>query len=224
VTLSKRQAEFGMERIKDFKVDQTARVLCSDYRDIPREKFDKISSVEMIEHVGVKNLTKFFDEVYDLLEDQGLFFLQWTGLRRGFHAADEKLPLGEDLVWGLFMNKFIFPGADASLPLASMLDYMERSGFEIHSVENVSPHYSLTLRKWRKNWVANKERVLAAYGERWYRLWDFFLSWSAHIGDRGSAACFQVVGNKNLRHFNRTVHMTQQSLGERAPLKRIKAA
>ena len=171
----------------------------------------------------MKNLPKFFDEVYDLLDDQGLFFLQWTGLRRGFKAADEKLPMTEDLVWGLFMNKFIFPGADASLPLAAMIEYMEKAGFEIHSVENVSPHYTETLRRWRQNWVSNREHVLKAYGDKWYRLWDFFLSWSSHIGDRGSAACFQVMANKNVRHFDRKVHLNGMGLGERI-VRKIRAA
>jgi cyclopropane fatty-acyl-phospholipid synthase-like methyltransferase len=219
VTLSKRQAEFGGDRLKNWKVDSHSRVLCMDYRDIPRQRYNKISSVEMIEHVGVKNLPKFFNEVYDLLEDDGLFFLQWTGLRRGFKPSRTTIPT-EDLVWGLFMNKFIFPGADASLPLAGMLDYMEKAGFEIHSVENVSPHYCITLRKWRDNWVRNKDKVLAAYGDKWFRLWDFFLLWSAYIGDRGSAACFQVVANKNQMKFDRNTFVGGMSLGER-PLRRV---
>src|SRR5437899_2183092 len=86
-------------------------VRCRYYRDIPQKKFDKITSLEMVEHVGVKNLPKFFDQMHDLLTDDGIFFLQWTGLRRGFGDRVHDPITGlrpEDLIWGLFMNKYVF--------------------------------------------------------------------------------------------------------------------
>ena len=110
VTISKNQAEFGNQRAKSWGVSDRARILCSDYRDIPATKYDKIVSLEMVEHVGVKNLKSFYEQVNDLLTDDGLFLLQWTGLRRGLRP--------EDLIWGLFMNKYIFSGADARMPLS----------------------------------------------------------------------------------------------------------
>ena len=130
VTLAKEQTSFGNDRIKEWDLQDQARILCSDYRDIPDQKFQKIVSLEMVEHVGVKNLNSFYSQVYDLLEDDGIFLLQWTGLRRGLRP--------EDLMWGLFMNKYIFPGADASLCLSPMLRYIEKAGFEFASVENVT--------------------------------------------------------------------------------------
>jgi len=63
----------------------------------------------------------------DLLTDDGLFLLQWTGLRRGLRP--------EDLIWGLFMNKYVFPGADASLCPSAMLKAMEKAGWETHSAD-----------------------------------------------------------------------------------------
>jgi cyclopropane fatty-acyl-phospholipid synthase-like methyltransferase len=195
VTIAQNQAAFGNERAKEWGVKDSARILCSDYRDIPQTKYDRISSLEMVEHVGVKNLVSFYEQVRDLLTDDGLFLLQWTGLRRGLRP--------EDLIWGLFMNKYIFPGADASLPPASMLAAMEKAGWETHSVENVSHHYSWTLKRWHDNWLSNKQAILATYGERWFRIWHLFLAWSVLIGEQGNAACFQVVLNKNLDSFNR---------------------
>ena len=195
VTLSKEQTEFGNKRIQDWGLGDRARILCLDYRDIPKEKFDKIVSLEMVEHVGVKNLKAFYDQVFTLLKDEGLFLLQWTGLRRGFS--------GEDLIWILFMGKYIFPGADASLCPSAMLKAMEKSKFEMHSVENVTNHYGHTIAHWQKNWESNREAILEAYGERWFRLWNFFLAWSVHIANSGSAACFQVVLNKNLDEYDR---------------------
>jgi cyclopropane fatty-acyl-phospholipid synthase-like methyltransferase len=148
--------------------------------------------------------------MWDLLEDDGIFFLQWTGLRRG-HGGPIHDPITglrpEDLIWGLFMNKYVFPGADASLPLSGMLMAMEKAGFEIHSVENVSVHYAWTIKTWHDNWLANKQAILDAYGERWFRIWHFFLAWSVRIAHQGNAACFQVVANKNLNAFDRGVYV-----------------
>lgn len=210
VTISENQTRMGNERIRAAGLEDRARILCKDYRDIPHQRFDKIVSLEMVEHVGVKNLQAFYDQVYDLLHDDGLFLLQWTGLRRGLRP--------EDLIWGLFMNKYIFPGADASLCPAPMLKVTEKAGFEAHTVENVSIHYSWTIEKWHQNWMRNREEVGATYGERWYRIWHFFLAWSTIIAKQGNAACFQIVMNKNLDGFDRTrwVESKATVLGDRA--------
>jgi cyclopropane fatty-acyl-phospholipid synthase-like methyltransferase len=210
VTIAERQTEYGNHQIKMRGLEDRARILCSDYRDIPAQKFDKISSLEMVEHVGVKNLVPFYEQVRDLLSDEGIFLLQWTGLRRGLRP--------EDLIWGLFMNKYIFPGADASLCPSAMLKAMEKAGWETHSVENVSIHYGWTIKRWHDNWLSNKAAVVKAYGERWFRIWHFFLVWSTIIAEQGNAACFQVVLNKNLDAYNRKRWVTNKAavLGERA--------
>jgi sphingolipid C9-methyltransferase len=210
VTIAERQTEYGNHQIKVRGLQNQARIVCSDYRDIPAQKFDKISSLEMVEHVGVKNLVSFYEQVRDLLSDEGIFLLQWTGLRRGLRP--------EDLIWGLFMNKYIFPGADASLCPSAMLKAMEKAGWETHSVENVSIHYGWTIKRWHDNWLSNKDAVIKAYGERWFRIWHFFLVWSTIIAEQGNAACFQVVLNKNQDKFNRKRWVTSKSvvLGERA--------
>ncbi len=209
ITIAERQTEFGNQRAKDWGVPDRARVLCTDYREIPAQKFDRIVSLEMVEHVGVKNLTGYYEIVRELLADDGLALIQWTGLRRGLRP--------EDLIWGLFMNKYIFPGADASLPPAGMMKAMEKAGFETHSVENISIHYGWTIERWRTNWLNNREAVLSAYGERWFRIWNFFLAWSSVIAEQGNASCFQIVMNKNLDHFDRTrwVARRQAVLGDR---------
>jgi cyclopropane fatty-acyl-phospholipid synthase-like methyltransferase len=224
VTIAKNQAAFGTQRAQDWGVGDRVRVLCKDYRDIEKDKYDRICSLEMVEHVGVKNLVSFYEQVRDLLTDDGLFLLQWTGLRRGLRP--------EDLIWGLFMSRYIFPGADASLCPAPMLKAMEKAGWETHSVENISIHYSLTIRRWHDNWMSNQAAVVAAYGERWYRIWHLFLAWSSIIAEQGNAACFQVVLNKNLDTFDRSRWLRRQPviLGERArnldpsPATKIRAA
>lgn len=215
ITISKNQTAFGNMRIQKAGVAERARILCCDYRDIPRRQFDKISSLEMVEHVGVKNYPKFCALVYELLKDDGLFLLQWTGLRRGGGQGVPIIGLRpEDLIWGLFMAKYIFPGADASSPLSDMVKGLEKAGFEIHSAENISVHYAITIRKWHENWISNEAEIKKAYGERWYRLWHLFLGWSTRIGFQGNAACFQIVANKNLDSFDRSIYIGQGNLGD----------
>jgi cyclopropane fatty-acyl-phospholipid synthase-like methyltransferase len=218
VTIAEKQTAFGNARIAKAGLADRARIECLDYREIPTKQYDRISSLEMVEHVGIKNLPKYFKLVHDHLKDDGFFFLQFCGLRRG--AGKGVPPVGlqpEDMVWGLFMNRYIFPGADASLPLSDMCKQMEKAGFDIHSAENVSIHYSVTIKRWHDNWQKNKAAVLQAYGERWYRLWHLFLGWSWRIGAQGNAACFQVVAHKNLDHFNRKVFIGKHSLGQVKP-------
>jgi cyclopropane fatty-acyl-phospholipid synthase-like methyltransferase len=198
-----------MGRIAKEGLTGKAKILCCDYREIPNQRFDKIASIEMVEHVGVKNLQAFYDQAYSLLTDNGVFLLQWTGLRKAMKP--------EDLIWGLFMNRHVFPGADASLPAHRMLKSMEKSNFEVHSVENVTHHYGLTLNRWHDNWVSNQAAITAAYGDRWFRIWSFFLAWSTIVAEQGNAACFQVVMNKNLDEFDRHRWISQDFvLGERA--------
>jgi cyclopropane fatty-acyl-phospholipid synthase-like methyltransferase len=166
----------------------------------------------MAEHVGVRRFGTFLEQVSGLLEDDGLFFLQIAGLRAkngmlGFHL--------EDLVWGLFMNKYIFPGADASMPLSFVVENLEKAGFEIHSVENIGIHYSLTISRWYDNWMQNRDAVVKTYGEWWFRLWQVFLGWSVEIAGQGSSTAFQLVANKNLNRFDRRRWIGAVNLGER---------
>jgi cyclopropane fatty-acyl-phospholipid synthase-like methyltransferase len=221
VTISKNQTAYGNARIAEAGLSERARVECLDYRDIPKRQYDRIASLEMVEHVGVKNLGKFCRLVYDRLKDDGVFFLQWTGLRRGGPTGVPVIGLRpEDLIWGLFMNKYIFSGADASLPLSDVVKHLEKVGFEIQSCENVSIHYAFTIKAWHDNWQKNRPAVLKAYGERWYRLWHLFLGWSWRIATQGTGQCFQVVAHKNLDQYNRRVFVGRSSLGSvRAPEK-----
>lgn len=205
VTLAQEQVNFGMDRIRNYGVEDRAKVEVCDYRNIAG-KFDKIVSLEMVEHVGIKNLRTYYKKVHELLKDDGLFVLQWTGIRGLYNPQN---PLSavtmrpEDLIWGLFMSRYIFPGADASLTLSGMIRAAEDGGFEVIDVENMSPHYVKTLRDWRDIWVSNEKEATAAYGQKWYRLWYFFLHWSALIGEQGSAFTYNLLMHKNDDSYDR---------------------
>ena len=70
-------------------------------------------------------------------------------------------------------------------------------------VDNIGIHYSLTLKKWYDNWVVNKAVIVEKHGERWFRIFHFFLAWSTFIAGSGAATCYQLTCHKNLNVFDR---------------------
>ncbi|CAR65821.1 DEHA2E13552p [Debaryomyces hansenii CBS767] len=208
VTLGKNQTKWGTELLSKYGVnDSQSRIACVDYRDSPKSqkpngKYDKITCLEMAEHVGIRRFSSFLEQVHESLEDDGLFFLQYAGLRKGWQY--------EDLNWGLFMNKYIFPGADASTPLTFVVSALESVGFEVVSLDNIGVHYSGTLWRWYRNWIGNKEKVVNKYGIRWYRIWEFFLATSTIVSRQGSATCYQIVLRKNLNSYHRVNYIPAQ--------------
>jgi cyclopropane fatty-acyl-phospholipid synthase-like methyltransferase len=114
--------------------------------------------------------------MYELLDDDGVFVLQVAGIRPHWQF--------EDLIWhaflyrrpfsllksvtcrGLFMNKYVFPGADASCSIGWVINKLEAAGFEIKNVDVLGVHYSATIFRWYKNWISNKDKVVEKYGDR----------------------------------------------------------
>lgn len=190
VSLAKEQIAWGKETAKKYGVADKVEFICKDYREIPQGlKFDCITCIEMAEHVGIKNFHQFLLQVKGHLKDDGLLYMQIAGLRRAWQY--------EDLIWGMFMDRYIFPGADSSCPLGFVTDQLERAGFEVHRVENTGVHYSATILKWYENWQKNKEAVVEKYGSWWFRLWTVFLGWSTTVAAQGSSTVFMITCNIN---------------------------
>jgi len=132
ITLGRNQTAWGNSGLRrDGTPESQSKILCMDYRDtpVPAGKYNKITCLEMAEHVGVRHFSTFLKQVNNMLEDDGTFFLQIAGLRKSWQY--------EDLIWGLFMNKYIFPGADASTPLGWFIDSLEGAGFEVKTVDTI---------------------------------------------------------------------------------------
>lgn len=219
VSLAEEQKKWHLERCKEEKVDpKQANFMCMDYREIPsktyHKQYDYITCLEMAEHVGIKNFQTFLIQVKNMLKDEGLFYLQIAGLRRAWQF--------EDLVWGVFMGKYIFPAADASCPLGFVVTHLERAGFEVHRVENCGVHYSLTIKQWYDNWVANADDIHKSKygttregkpgGQFWYRLWVVFLAWSAIIAAQGSSTVFMITCHKNHKNDTRSVEADEPTI------------
>lgn len=174
-------------------------VLHCDYRDIPMEtKFDKIASIEMAEHVGITNfINPYLKTVRRLMKNKdSTFLMQVAGLRQGSNW--------QDVAWGLFMVKYVFPGADASTPLNWYIKQCERAGFEVHSVETIGNHYSHTLHKWYDNWMSHKEQIISGEvdaisdhikGEKLFRLNEFTWAWCTIHAGQGGGTCYQILMN-----------------------------
>merc|ERR1740121_1787897 len=162
--------------------------------DLPAKTFNVISSVEMAEHVGIRNYHKFLRKVHSLLADDGTFYLQVAGLPRGYAKGYNHY---EDLVWGMFMDEHVFPGADASCPMGWVITHLEQAGFEVQNVANLGAHYSKTLYHWQQMWEFKKDAIVNAYGERSWRRWRVFLAWSVRIARRGGSTVQFITATKS---------------------------
>jgi len=223
VTLSKEGTAWCRENAaKEGLKEEQCKILNCDYRLIdPQLRFDAISAVEMAEHVGIANFQLFLNNIYGMLEDDGIFYMQVAGLRKGSNWQDTQ--------WGLFMSRWIFPGADASTPCYWYIKQLELAGFEIHSVENVGRHYSHTLKAWYKYWMGNKDKPeLKQYSAKRFepelkqypagslsRLWELFLAWSTVAAGIGSATCYQIVAHKNEYKYPRDTFCSKEIAAKR---------
>lgn len=192
MTLSVDQAQFG-RRLNAAHGDKVNIVLDNFMtRDITPKSFNVISAVEMAEHVGIRNYNTFLRKVHNILADDGTFYIQVAGLRRGYGNYN---PF-EEHTWGLFMDEHVFPGADASCPMGWVVTHLERSGFEVQRAQNLGWHYSKTLAHWLDVWTSKRAEIEKNYGEAQWRRWQVFLKWSVRIARRGESSVFMIVATK----------------------------
>ena len=218
VTIAQDGYDWGTQQIADHGMSDKARVLRMDYRDIPKgRKWDKITCLEMGEHVGIRKFKGFIKMIYDMLEDDGMFYIQQAGLRAN-PGILHKGAHWQDLVWGLFMSENIFSGADASTPLAFLVSSLQDANFEVAHIENIGIHYSHTIHRWYYNWLRNEEYINEHYGNRLFRMWQLFLRWSVDIADQGSSTCWSITAHKNLDGTDRNKYITNHESGLRMDL------
>jgi cyclopropane-fatty-acyl-phospholipid synthase len=187
VTLSAQQLEVARKRIAQAGLADRVRVDLLDYRDLTGESiYDKVASVGMFEHVGLKNLPVYFSTVNRVLKPHGLF------LNHGItHDSDgwQKTLATE------FMNRYVFP--DAQLDnISNIQRAMERAHFEIADVEALRPHYALTLRHWVAGLERNHARALQHVDEATYRVWRLYMAACALEFESGRVGVYQVLAGK----------------------------
>lgn len=162
VTLSEEQHGISNARAKTAGVDQQVRFELRDYRAVS-QKFDRLVSVGMFEHVGLASYDEFFSKVRDLMADDGVMLLHYIGQSGGPSHTNP---------WVL---KYIFPGGYMPA-LSEVLPVIERQGLIVTDLETLRLHYAETLRHWRHNFLARREEAVALYDERFALMWEFYLA------------------------------------------------
>ncbi len=162
VTLSTEQHSVSVERAQALGLGSNVHFELRDYRDLS-ERFDRIVSVGMFEHVGVNHYRTFFDKCATLLKPDGVMLL---------HAIGRS---GPPTATAAFIRKYIFPGGYIPA-LSEVLPAIEKAGLVVYDVEILRLHYAETLRHWRERFMANRERAKAIYDERFCRMWEFYLA------------------------------------------------
>lgn len=189
ITLSENQFRLATERIRAAGLQDRCRVLLQDYRDHPGEGFyDKVASVGMFEHVGLRNLPEYFATVKRLLRERGLF------LNHGITSSDTKnraVGLGA----GEFIGRYVFPKGE--LPhLHRVVHDMSEQDFEVHDVECLRPHYARTLAMWSANFERRFAEAVAASSERTARIWRLYLPGCAYAFEQRWISIHQVLASR----------------------------
>lgn len=178
VNVSTEQIEYAKKFCKNLPVD----VIGCDYRDIEGE-FDKIVSIGMFEHVGKKNYRTFMRVANRCLKDGGIFLLHTIGSNRSWVNCDP------------WIAKYIFP--NGMLPSIAQLAKSVEDLFVVEDLHNIGPHYDKTLIAWNENfqkaWPGLKEK----YGERFRRMWEYYLLSCASAFRSRSTQLWQVVLTKH---------------------------
>ena len=190
ITLSRNQHALASARIRVDGLENRCRVLLQDYRDVPgKGVYDKISSVGMFEHVGLKNLPLYFGVIRRLLKDGGI------AMNHGITSVDpDSRTVG--LGGGDFVEKYVFPHGE--LPHVSLaLREMAAAGLEVMDVETLRLHYGKTLWQWSERLEANLERAREYAGEKRLRIWHTYLAGCAHAFDQRWVSIHQMLAVKS---------------------------
>jgi cyclopropane-fatty-acyl-phospholipid synthase len=187
VTLSPQQLKVARERIAQAGLEDRVSVELQDYRDLAGESiYDKVASIGMFEHVGLKNLPIYFSTVHRLLKPHGLFLNH--GITHDSEGWQKSLSTE-------FINRYVFP--DGQLDNISNIQHvMERARFEIADVEALRAHYALTLRHWVARLERNHARALQFVNEATYRVWRLYMSACALEFESGDIGIYQVLASK----------------------------
>lgn len=178
VTLSEEQHKIATDRAREIGLSDRVRFELQDYRNV-QDRFDRIVSVGMFEHVGVARYDEFFGKVFASLKDDGFALL---------HSIGHMSPPSVASHW---LRKYIFPGA-YSPALSETFAATERQHLWVSDVEVWRVHYADTLVEWNERFQQNRERVKEIYDERFCRMWEFYLLSAETMFRTGAQMVFQM--------------------------------
>jgi len=183
ITLSENQLKYSNNKAKEINLGNQVEFKLMDYREL-NEKFDRIVSVGMFEHVGRKFYKNYFNTVSKLLKDKGVALL---------HTIGSSNPPRDPHPW---ITKNIFPGGYTP-SLSQITRPIEDSGLIISDIEVLRMHYSYTLRHWRESFLSKKDTVLEVFDEKFYRMWEFYLASCEMAFKWGDQVVFQLQLTKD---------------------------
>ena len=183
ITLSENQLIYSNNRAKELNLANQVEFKLMDYREL-NEKFDRIVSVGMFEHVGRKFYKEYFKIVSKLLKEKGVALI---------HTIGSSNPPRDPQPW---ITKYIFPGGYTP-SLSQIARPIEDSGLIISDMEVLRMHYSHTLRHWKERFLSKKETVLEMFDEKFCRMWEFYLASCEMTFKWGDLVVFQLQLTKD---------------------------
>ncbi len=193
ITLSQAQLEYAREKVKRLGLDDMVTIELKDYSAMSGS-FNKIASIGMYEHIGLKNIPAYMQKMRSLLSDDGLFLNHAIARRAPKKGWMKKRLRPEQRA----IAKYIFPGGELD-DIGRSIVAMERAGFEIQDVEAWRMHYARTCKLWCERLTTERERAIAHVGEEKYRIWLAYLAGVSLAFSRGTLRIFQTLVSKSAK-------------------------
>ncbi|WP_445501160.1 class I SAM-dependent methyltransferase [Microvirga sp. G4-2] len=193
VTLAEEQAKLAREKVARLGLQDRVEILVKDFTQMEGE-FDKISSIGMFEHVGIRNHPAYFRSVHRLLRPRGLY-LHHTIARRAKRSERAFRKLKPEYK---ALTRYIFPGGELD-HLGMSIANLERYGFEVHDVEGWREHYQRTTRLWWENLSARRKEAEAMVGKEKTRMWLLYLAGCSLAFERAAVGVNQTLVSKRTR-------------------------
>jgi cyclopropane-fatty-acyl-phospholipid synthase len=213
ITLSENQAAFARERIEKAGLSDRCRVAIRDYRTLEEsDGYDKISSVGMVEHVGLTHLPVYFASAFRALKPGGLF------MNHGIVSLGESRhrSVGEKIFrkfWraDAFIDKYVFPDGKLTATY-SVIAAAEGAGFEVRDMESLREHYAMTLRHWVRSLEEKAEEATALVGNHTFRVWRLYMAASANAFSTAAINIVQTVLAKPDARGKSNIPLTREDL------------
>jgi len=183
ITLSENQFNYCVKKAKKLNLENQVTFKLIDYRQLD-EKFDRIVSVGMFEHVGRKFYKNFFKKIDNLLKDDGVSLV---------HTIGSVNPPRDPHPW---ITKYIFPGGYTP-SLSEVVTPVEKAGLIVSDIEVLKLQYSHTLRHWKENCIKNKIQIINMFDEKFFRMWEFYLASCESAFKWGDQVVYQFQLTKN---------------------------
>ena len=184
ITLSENQFKTASERAQKEGLSDKVTFALQDYRN-ETEKYDRIVSVGMFEHVGVKYFKTYLSKANDILNENGVFLLHTIGQR------------GKPTATSPWIRKYIFPGG--YIPsLSEVMKETQKLNINVTDVEVLRLHYAHTLTRWYQNVLENKDKIIKMFDQRFFRMWEFYLLASKYSFVNMGNVVFQIQIAKNI--------------------------